>query len=555
MSLSDSGTIASWSAGVAIDGFAEAERRTGPRSYRAGTNDECPRTLDHMTKHAGFGLAVGGFALGATLLIIGCGDERSEPGDPDGTGGSAAPAIPFMVESVPDGYELVWAGAGERAQEWGNDSAGTDEPLLVVADGDQRVVVNTFGYEGYQGGFGQGAYKGREEDGWVTEARDLGDDLGIKATSADVDREVLADLLDRVVAADDRMDAPTISDLPDGWSVVGHSDADVVLAIGSPGGAADSFGASWSVPDQGDAGQEASLTVASVPGDAADLAAWRGRLPRPVLWYGDAVGVPSNVNGRDAVFVAVSEGEGGTMHVLLSSMEGGSLLVVTSAGSPFGPGPLPEETLVQVAASVRPADSDEWTAFTDSAWGGPELHADEGAVELARGTEQGQEWLLQATRSAPRTTNVAPDPDVEWFIDPCLKLLGGRRACADGDAGPGVSEFRAGTPASGSSGFPSSFRLVVTRLPGARAEITTRNDTATIALHPLPDGSSRVGVFFADLFAGLSVPGCSRVPLPGFDDASDVEIFTVDILDASGAFLGCTPSIITPPDSQELRIG
>jgi len=172
------------------------------------------------------------------------------------------------------------------------------------------------------------------------------------------------------------------------------------------------------------------LTVSSVRGDTAELDAWRGRLPNPILWYGDAVGTTASVNGRDAVFVAFEEGEGGTMNVVLTRMEDGSLLVVTS--SAFGSAPLAEKELLQVAASVRPAGGDEWTAFTDSTWGGPDLNADEGSVELARGVQGTDEWLLQASQRPPADTGISPGPGVGWCVDPCLKLLGAKQACVDG---------------------------------------------------------------------------------------------------------------------------
>lgn len=484
------------------------------------------------------------------LLLAGCGDEVA---DPDAGEGAAAAAAPFVVEGVPDGYELVAAGEGERRQEWGNDSAGTDEPFLVVTDGDRRVQLHTFGYEGLQGGFDQGAGKGRD-DGWITEARDLGDDLGIKATSADVGRAVLVDLLDRTVEPEDRMDAPGIEDLPQGWSVVGHSDADVLLSLAAVGGTPIGVGPGpEGSPGAGWVGPVSSLSVVSLPGDAAEIDAWFGELPSPVLWYGDSLGEPVTVDGRDGVAVELTEGEGGTGRFLLTTMPDGSLLVVSSFGSPA---PLSVAQLVEVAASVRPAGPDEWTAFTDSAWGGPDLRPDDGAVEVTRGSEDGQEWLLQATRTAPPDPNVEPDPNVGWHLDPCLKLLGGKRACPDGAGSwPGVYPFPASSSATESSGFPHSFHLVVTRLPGASVEITTRSGTTTSPLIPLPDGSTRVAVAFGDVPEGFSVSGCSALSMPEFDDNPDVEVFTVDILDESGDFVGCPPSIAMPPDSPELRIG
>jgi hypothetical protein len=75
-----------------------------------------------------------------------------------------------------------------------------------------------------------------------------------------------------------------------------------------------------------------------------------------VNWLGDAHGEPTEVDGREAAFVLLDEGEGGPNHVLLSRMENGSLLVLTSEGNEL----LSREQLVYLAASARPATAQEW---------------------------------------------------------------------------------------------------------------------------------------------------------------------------------------------------
>jgi hypothetical protein len=112
--------------------------------------------------------------------------------------------------------------------------------------------------------------------------------------------------------------------------VIGHSDADIVMSIGRgapPGG----YVVGWVRGDPNVDGTP-RVTAVNLAGDSADLSAWHGDLARPVNWFGDAHGEPTEVDGREAVFVLLDEGEGGPDHVLLSRMENGSLLVLTSSG-------------------------------------------------------------------------------------------------------------------------------------------------------------------------------------------------------------------------------
>lgn len=110
---------------------------------------------------------------------------------------------------------------------------------------------------------------------------------------------------------------------------------------------------------QGDSNVDGTprVTAVNLADDSADLSAWQGDLARPVNWFGDAHGEPTEVDGREAVFVLLDEGEGGPDHVLLSRMENGSLLVLTSSGDEL----LSREQLVDLTASARPATRQEWT--------------------------------------------------------------------------------------------------------------------------------------------------------------------------------------------------
>lgn len=65
---------------------------------------------------------------------------------------------------------------------------------------------------------------------------------------------------------------------------------------------------------------------------------------------------------------------------MATSTPGGDLLLVVAHGASQPS----VADLVAVAVSVESATREEWDAFVERAWGGPGLHPDEGAVELAR---------------------------------------------------------------------------------------------------------------------------------------------------------------------------
>jgi len=491
-------------------------------------------------------------ALVLTLTACARSDGGGEGGDDPRDERSDAPAAPFVIDRVPDGFQLAAVGEGTAQQDWSSDIEGTDEAFVVLGDGDRRVIVSAFGYEGTQGGLGQvgESPEPMTDRGWTTVSRDLGDDLAIRASSRDVEGDELDSLLDHVTVPDDRRRAPTVQDLPDGWQVIGHSDADVVMSahaylqepsndVPGPTGA---YGAGWVAPDRST--NASQFTAVSLDGDAATVEAWTGQLLRPVNWYGDAHGEPVTVDGRDAAFVLLTGSEGGTIHLLLSEMEDGSLLLLSSSGDET----LTRDQLVDVAASARPATDAEWTDMSNSTWGGPTLQPDEGEVELARGVEDGEEWLLQATRT-PRTdqylvpTLSNSDPTAEWHIDPCLKLIGGRRACSEGT--PFVARYQRTMSTETSGVFPTEFLLIRTTTPGATLRIAGRSDTVTAPLHELPDASARVAVVMEAYPVGFD--GCSRSSAPPtFPEDADFEVVYFDVLDANGNFAGCANEPLPP---------
>lgn len=464
-------------------------------------------------------------SIAAALLATACG---SEEGSGEQRGGDA-PATPFVIDRVPAGFVAVAAGSGEWEQEWDTDW-GSHEPFVLLGNGDRRVKISASGDrdggdppssepEGTQPGSGPWNVVGRTDD----------DGIRLQASSTDVDGAELDQLLD-AASPEERRSAPNVGDLPEGWRVIGGSDADVLLAIGQAPGPTGAFGVSWRRGD-GTAHDAPQLTAVSLPGRAADPEAWTGDLYRPIPWFGDAHGEALSVAGRPAAFVLVDGSEGGPQHVLLTQRDDGSLFVLTSAGSEL----LSKEQLVEIAMSVRPATDREWEELGWSTWGGPDLHPDDGAVELARGEADGTEWLLQATTAA--TTHGGRDlgaPSSEWHVRTCLKLKDNDVACTSGDAGEVTWSNDTG------AGFPT-FYVVGTSLPGDAVRVTTPSGASSGDLHDLPDGSMRVAVVFAD--PPETWPICSNLEgLTGIDEAALEGSVTVDVVDVDGEFVGCPVS-------------
>jgi hypothetical protein len=178
-----------------------------------------------------------------------------------------------------------------------------------------------------------------------------------------------------------------------------------------------------------------------------------------------------------------------------------------------------DEEMIDVTASVRTVDDAAWERFISEAAGGPGLHADPAETELDRGDVDGVGWLLQTGRGKGLP------------VDPCLKLSDGQRACPPEQWGEGQADSMFVMSSAMSSfadvEFPP-FLIVVTRTPGEQLRVRTPSTTATGVLQPLPDGTGWAGLVFVD---AVSVGMCGDSPNPDWTQ--------VDVLDASGAVVGC----------------
>ena len=353
------------------------------------------------------------FALVAAvaLAVGGCSDK------PDGAGAPEAPeddgddtSSPFVVApgAVPDGYRAVVAGPGALVQEWGSDSFGTTEPYTVLgppggdATDEGIVIVATTGFEGYQGGLAQASngylggdveefdYEGRpaiytppaegdEADdpaygargGWADLVAVRGDDVAVRVTAPDADRDALVDMLDRVVVPEDHAEAPEVVRPPAGLEVLGSVDADLVLsaspyvyaAEGQVAAAESAHAVGWvAEPAAGATATTAlpgdrppSLAVATVPGDAGDLAALGA--PGGLDGYGDVA--VSEVAGGVVVDRA-AEGDPRALRTFLTEAPWGDLVVVGADG-PADELPSADE-LAAVAAATSEATTAEFEA-------------------------------------------------------------------------------------------------------------------------------------------------------------------------------------------------
>lgn len=283
------------------------------------------------------------------VVLAACGSESTgDRAEPESSAG------PFVLAALPADWVPVGAGQGGVEQDWGTDW-GSDSPFIVLGRDDRRVMIEATAPPqwGEPTESGQLPGTGSTTGPWTFASRTAGDDIVLQATSRDVDASELDQLLEDV-AADGRRSAPTAEDLPVGWQVVGRSDADVVMSIGR-GAPSGGYVAGWVRGDPALDGTH-RLTAVNLAGDTADPGAWQGDLARPVNWFGDAHGERTEVDGREAVFVLLDEGEGGPDHILLSRMENGSLLVLTSSGDEL----LSREQLIDLAASARAATEREW---------------------------------------------------------------------------------------------------------------------------------------------------------------------------------------------------
>lgn len=497
----------------------------------------------------------------STLRSSGGADEQALSAA-DGT--TSTVSSPFAVGWVPPGFEPSVAGMGTAMPLWGDDSFGTDEPFTVLAPPDRDdpaalVVVSVTGYAGYQGGFAQASAGFPGDPAWFevsgrqaifTERRGLpgsaDEDVDEDETVSEIVVDRDEDLAVRVVGRRSRADlaamtsgarphgrsrAPEV-DPPRGLTVVGGVDTDLVLALqaaAQPGtdevpGPASAHSAAW--------GREGStLVILTVPGAAGDLAAV---VAQPLFSRGTTVGDLS-VDGRPAVLVEQTYVDCADppcevhARTVVSATSSGDLLIVRATGE------LPivtSEELVRVAASVGTTDSEAWDAFVVEAGGGPGLHADRGAVEVARGTQGTTEWLLQTTRvAADGSLEPGPRDGGELGADPCLKTSVGRRVCATS----GISAVAWGTlqytepapdPALG------GFFVVTSTIEAASMRATAGDEVATTTLVRLPGTVPRwAGVAF------VARPGhttCGPTPAD-----TPLAVMRVELLDAAGAPVLC----------------
>ena len=375
------------------------------------------------------------------LLAAACGSD----GDEFRAAEPATAASPFTFDpaAVPRGYELVVAGRGNEVQDWGSDTAGTDEPFTVLAppgedaSSDRAVVVSVTGFEGYEGGLDQAS---RSDGGgdlvgdpWADVVVQRGEDLAVRVTSPGVPEDQLASLARRVEPAADHGRAPAVAVAGD-IEVLGSVDADALLALDGGflpysdevPGPEGSYSAGWVTGGRG------SLVVQTLRGDAANLAALGGL---EAFAHNQTFAIHRvEMGGASAAVVEwryADSLQSWSERAVVAAAASGELVVVVASG-PTVP---EEDELLALAGTVRPTDSRTWDNFVTQATGGPGLNPDPGAVEVMRGTEGGVDWLLQAwpdAESAPvrlgEVVQLLEDLSGP-VVDTCLKVSTGERAC------------------------------------------------------------------------------------------------------------------------------
>jgi len=500
----------------------------------------------------------------SVLLVValaGCGDpsatgtDTTEP-EPDDR---PVHSEPFAVGEVPEGYEPVAAGVGSSFQEWGSDTGGTDEPFTVLApegstDPDERVIVATTGFEGYQGELHQAlaGYPSAKPTQLTIDGRQAlhspggdqhpaqlvavrGDDVAVRVTAAPgTTLEELKAILLAAEVPEDHAHAPRVPSPPDGLEVVGSVDADAVVAL-RPSVRGDSE-RMWGLPSMHVAGwlrpaeapYESWLTVSTLPARAASpevlpVVEYRyADLGREREWRQVEVG------GRPGLVLEEDQGTPGWAQRQVWRWADWGIVV----GSSDGFGLLSEAELIELAEGVAPVEGDEWERFVEQMNGGPGLHPDRGRQEVARGTHDGLEWLLQTGPQGGGNYGTGIDPTKFDDADSCLKLSDGRRACV------GVTSQGREWVGRGGDNYRGSARvdelvIVSTTQDAASVRITTPVDQVEAPLVPVPGGRSRAAVAFVE---GTGLAGCAD---PSMEPPASIQLMRVDTLDAAGNVVGC----------------
>jgi hypothetical protein len=477
------------------------------------------------------------------------------------------PATPIRVGWVPDGYTLDIAEEGTRPPLLSDDSSGTIDPSLLLApvdwDGslDAVVAVGAVDCAGMQGGCRQGleigepyggpaevevfALDGREatyreatgpshSEGWSQVSVEL-DDVDPERETADGDGPAWAlrvaspsasrDLLTEVLAAtsldDDRL--PVLSDVPDGWEVVSRTTAAQIDAADGhvvrwQDGrvAADGYVLTWFGPGASGPGPRPTrLTVVSVDGSATNLAAL-------AALRGHASATDRAIDHIEEVEIGGHPGwlsEGADSTAVVMALDGGGVVVVNAVGDER---PAVEDVR-RVAESIEEIGDDAWEELVDELNGGPGLHADPARLELARGTFEGTEWLVQGSRpdGPVDTEGVAGVPGPSW-PDDCILLGDGRRVCVSQttDGGPGALSGRTyygrGDGGAATEGPVLVLGLVSPEVVSVRVE--RPGGAEVVDTLPLPDSTARMYVVpFAVGAQGTPIVhlGADGAPLPG----------------------------------------
>ena len=499
----------------------------------------------------------------ASGLLMSCGAAQKEDAVTDAATDSST-SSPFAVGWVPDGFDPFVAGRGTDKPTWSEDCCGSIEPFVILAptgkgsDLSEHVVVSVTGYAGYQGGLEQAAggqlddQETFEVDGRraiFAERRRLGDEPGddvwsnvVVAREDDLavrvvghgSREDLAEVASRVRPFG--QDRPPDVDLPEGLAVVGRAGADLVVAFGDGArlgsdavpGPVSAHGAAW---DR----DRTTLNVMTVPGGAGDLGALLG-----LTHFVPGAATTSDVSVADRPAVSVEVARTGCdpgpcdaeMRVVVSRMENGDLLVVSASGNQ----PLPDAELLRVAESVVTTDTAEWDAFVVGATGGPGLHPDKYADEIARGVAGTTEWLLQ-TVAAPDDGTLGGSPGAVGVVaNPCLKTSAGQRVCADGSlttAAWGSLNYTSQYDKSAPDPALNGFLVVTSTIEATTLRVTVGDEVVTAPLALLPGPVPRwAGVAFVDRPYHRSCASPPPIVDPG-------PITRVELLDAGGAPVRC----------------
>ena len=508
--------------------------------------------------------AVGALAA-CSVVISACGrsdgDQAKQP--------SAGDAHEFTVERPPTGYRLLAVGDGTTEPSWAGDEEGTDEPFVVLGNGDRRMVVSATGFYAEEGSVlsvTRGGYDTIEEfevDGSPAVValpgsggrNDLvverGPGLAVRVSSPTAATDELVEMSRRVELPGDRTRPPVITDPPADWKVLGSVDANAVVAmdastyIRSPSvpGPTTGYGTGWVLEGSELTEQPPVVSVMVLPGDSAEASALVGLATGELVAPGGPVPesdssttrlVDTDAGPSIVIEQCCGNGEVAGTRTVMTHDESGALVVVVARGQT-----VPEVAeLVAVAGSVRPTDAAGWEAMLVEATGGPGFQPDAGQQVLLQGEQNGVGWMLQ--------TRYLPAPDPMYFggpmpdVDECLKLSTRKLLCptpsGGGENGSAYLGFSANMELQDIPPDFPEFAMIATSLPGTqmRVEIDGLVEVGPVA--PVPGGNGSAGLVFVDLPEGSPIPVCMLDPP---EPPAGITAVRISVLDAAGNELGC----------------